>query len=167
MFLAAFTSRSWTVPHAPHCHSRTCSGLGPSFPPHAEHTCDVGSNRPMRRNWRPYSFALYSSIATNADQPASCTDFASRVPASPFTARSSTVTAWFSRMMAVESLWWKSRRASVTLACARAAFARPSPLSRLLGGPPPLRPRELPPPPPQEPRRGDLGAVVQHREMGE
>ena len=38
MFRAAFTSRSWTVPHAAHVHSRTASGLGPSFTPHAEHT---------------------------------------------------------------------------------------------------------------------------------
>jgi len=38
MFLAAFTSRSWTVPHAWHVHSRTLSGLGPSVTPHAEHT---------------------------------------------------------------------------------------------------------------------------------
>jgi len=40
-----------------------------------------------------------------------------------FTARSSTVTAWFSRMILVESLWWKSRRASATLA--RAGYLDP------------------------------------------
>ena len=28
MFLAAFTSRSWTVPQAAHCQVRTCSGFG-------------------------------------------------------------------------------------------------------------------------------------------
>ena len=38
MFFAAFTSLSWTVPHALHCHSRTWSGFGPSFTPHALHT---------------------------------------------------------------------------------------------------------------------------------
>ena len=47
MFLAALTSRSWTVPHSLHCHSRTCSGLGPSLTPHAEQTWLVGSNRPI------------------------------------------------------------------------------------------------------------------------
>ena len=41
MFWAAFTSRSCTVPHAAQVHSRTLSGLGPSFTPHAEHTWDV------------------------------------------------------------------------------------------------------------------------------
>ena len=71
----------------PHCHARTSSGFGPSLTPQAEQTCDVGSNRPTCRNSRPYSSALYSSIATNADQPASCTDFASRVRASPRTAQ--------------------------------------------------------------------------------
>src|SRR5690348_6337699 len=46
-FRAAFTSRSWAVPHAAQVHSRMQSGLGPSLTPHAEHTCDVGSNRPV------------------------------------------------------------------------------------------------------------------------
>src|SRR5512146_2792940 len=77
MFRAAFTSRSWTVPHAAHVHVLTCSGLGPSLAPHAEQTWLVGSNRPALRKSRPYSSALYSSMAVNADQPASCTDLAS------------------------------------------------------------------------------------------
>jgi hypothetical protein len=54
MFLAAFTSRSWTVPHAAHVQIRTLSGLGPSFTPQAEHTWPVGSNRPILANVRPY-----------------------------------------------------------------------------------------------------------------
>jgi hypothetical protein len=54
MFLAAFTSRSWTVPHAAQAHWRTPSGLGPSFTPHAEQTWLVGSNRPTLANARPY-----------------------------------------------------------------------------------------------------------------
>jgi hypothetical protein len=53
MFRAAFTSRSCTVPHAPQVHSRTLSGFGPSFIPHAEHTWDVGSNRPTFPKARP------------------------------------------------------------------------------------------------------------------
>ena len=62
MFFAAFTSRSWTVWHAAHVQVRTLSGLGPSLAPQAEQTWLVGSNRPILRNWRPYSAALYSSI---------------------------------------------------------------------------------------------------------
>ena len=51
--------------------------------PHAEHARGFGSNLPIRWNSRPYSRALYPSIAVNADQPASWTDLASRVRASP------------------------------------------------------------------------------------
>ena len=120
MFRAAFTSRSWTVPHAAHVHARTCSGLGPSLAPHALHTCEVGSNRPILRNSRPYSSALYASMAVNAAQPASCTDLANRVRAAPHRQ----VFHGHRLVLAddlVESLWWKSRRASATFACARAA----------------------------------------------
>ncbi|HEY5180646.1 MAG TPA: hypothetical protein VIJ07_12900, partial [Dermatophilaceae bacterium] len=46
-FRAALASRSWLAPHARHVHSRTPSGLGPSFTPQAEHTWLVGSNRPI------------------------------------------------------------------------------------------------------------------------
>ena len=101
MFLAAFTSRSCTMPHAAHVQMRTLSGLGPSLVPQAEHTWLVGSNRPARANVRPYLAALYSSMCTNADQPASCTDLASRVRPSPATHKSSTYTAWLSRMIRV------------------------------------------------------------------
>jgi hypothetical protein len=61
MFLAAFTSRSWTVPHAGHVHWRTPSGLGPSFTPHAEQTWLLGSNRPTLANARPY-WAAFSAM---------------------------------------------------------------------------------------------------------
>ena len=88
MFLAAFTSRSWTVPQAAHCQVRTCSGFGPSFTPHAEQSWDVGSNRPVFPNARPWRRALYSSICVNADQPASCTDLAGLVRPSPAAHRS-------------------------------------------------------------------------------
>jgi hypothetical protein len=47
-FFAAFTSRSWTVPQAAQVHSRTASGFGQSFTPHALHTWLVGSKRPIR-----------------------------------------------------------------------------------------------------------------------
>ena len=89
MFLAAFTSRSWTVPHAPHVHARTLSGFGPSVTPQAEHTWLVGSNRPIRANVRPYRAAFSSTSRSSCDQPASCTDRASRVRASPDTHKSS------------------------------------------------------------------------------
>ncbi len=135
--------------------------------PQAEHTWLVGSNRPILRKSRPYSRALYSSIAVNADQPASYTDLASRVRASPRTARSSTVTAWFSRMIFVDSLCWKSRRASATLACARATLTRALSLLRL---PCCLRDRSRCArvsffSTAQEPGSGDLRPVVQHRKM--
>ena len=58
MFLAAFTSRSCTVPHAAQAHSRTCSCFAPSLVPHAEHTWLVGSNRPIQANVRPYLLRL-------------------------------------------------------------------------------------------------------------
>ena len=54
MFLAAFTSRSWTVPQAAQAHWRTLSGFGPSLTPQAEQTWLVGSNRPTLANARPY-----------------------------------------------------------------------------------------------------------------
>src|SRR5205823_6852485 len=126
---AALTSRSSHAPHEGHCQARTWSGLLPSFTPQAEHVREVGTNRPIRWNSRPYSRALYSSMPTNDAHPASWTDLASRVRPSPRTARSSTATAWLSRISAVESWWWKSRRASATFACARATLTRA--LSRL------------------------------------
>jgi len=95
IFRAAFTFRSCTVLHQPHVHSRTLKNLGPSFAPHAEHTWLVGSNRPILTNQRPCRAALYSTMDMNADHPASCTDFASRVLARPRMHRSSTYTACY------------------------------------------------------------------------
>jgi hypothetical protein len=89
MFLAAFTSRSWPVPHATHVHWRTPSGFGPSLTPHAEQTWLVGSNRPTFANVRPYWADFSSMHRISWDQPASDTDLASRVRISPDTARSS------------------------------------------------------------------------------
>lgn len=89
MLIAAFTSRSWTAPHGQD-HFRTFNGIVSASAPQAEHSLDDGKNRPTFANCLPYSFALYSSMLTNADQPASWTLLASLVRASPFTARSST-----------------------------------------------------------------------------
>ena len=162
-------SRSSHVPHAGHCQMRTCSGLGPSLTPHTEQTCEVGSNRPMRWNSRPYSRALYSSMARTPTirhrgrtWPGGC----GRVPS---TARSSTATAWFSRISAVDSWWWNSRRASATRACALATLIRALPrflVPFCLRDRSPLALLEFLLGPAQEPRGGDLPAVGQDREVG-
>src|SRR5258705_10402780 len=65
-FLAAFTSRSWTVPHAAHVQVRTLSGLGPSLTPQAGHTWLGGSNPPILAKARPYPAGLYPSLAPQA-----------------------------------------------------------------------------------------------------
>jgi hypothetical protein len=73
-------------------------------------------------------------------------------------------------MMAVECSWWKSRRASVTLACARATLTRAFFLRLLpfcLRGQVPLRPLQPLLRAAQELGAGDFGAVVQDREMPE
>jgi hypothetical protein len=80
-------------------------GLGPSRCPQAEQICEDGKARSTLVRVRPYRDALYSSMVTNADQPASCTDFASLVRARPFTLRLSTLIAWFSRISFVDNLW--------------------------------------------------------------
>src|SRR5690606_11067187 len=115
MFLAALTSRSWTAPHR-QAHDRTFNGIDPATAPQAEHSLLLGNQRSIFTRVRPYRAALYSSMLTNADHPASCTLLASRVRARPFTHRPSTITAWLSRMIVVESLCVKSRRASATRA---------------------------------------------------
>ncbi len=89
MFTAALTSRSCTAPQT-QTHSRTCKGIDVAIAPHPEHNLEEGNQRSIRANVRPYSFALYSSMATNELHPASCTLLASLVRASPLTARSST-----------------------------------------------------------------------------
>ncbi len=100
MFLAAFRSRSWTVPHPAHAHWRTFSGLLPLLTRQVEHGPVDGTNRPIFPKDRPYLSALHSSMVTNADYPASWTDLAIGVRASPATHRSSAYTAWLSRMIA-------------------------------------------------------------------
>ena len=119
--IAALMSRSWTAPHR-QVHDRMASGFGLSTRPHDEHFCDVGANRSTFPKVRPPRAALYSNIAVNCDQPASWMDFARRVRPSPVTHRSSTYTAWLSRMIAVDSLCCQSRRLSATRAWARATL---------------------------------------------
>src|SRR5208337_3320279 len=79
------------------------------------------------------SSALSPGSPTNADHPASCTDLASRVRPSPATHKSSTYTAWLSRMIRVDSLCSQSRRASATRACTRATLTRALPRLLLPG----------------------------------
>src|SRR5690606_1260758 len=103
MLIAALTSRSWTAPHG-QAHSRTFSGIDSASAPQAEHSFELGNQRSIFTRVRPYRAALYSSMATNWPHPASCTLLPRRVRARPFKARSSTYTAWFSRINVVESL---------------------------------------------------------------
>ena len=131
MFLAAFTSRSCTVPHAAQVQARTLQRLRAVLDP-AGRAHLRGRLQPAGPGERPPVPARPCTPAsrTNADQPASCTDLASRVRPSPDTHRSSTYTAWLSRMMRVESLCSQSRRVSATRACTRATLIRA--LARLL-----------------------------------
>ena len=80
--------------------------------------CVWGTNRSTLAKVRPYD-SLVLQHAGEAGPPASCTDLASRVRPRPDTHRSSTYTAWLSRMIVVDSLWCQSRRGSATRACAR------------------------------------------------
>jgi hypothetical protein len=96
--------------------------LGLADGPHTEQARVDGNHRSTWAKVRPCRRALYSSIAVNVDQPASLTLRASRVRASPDTARSSTYTAWFSRTIVVDSLWSQSRRVFPTRAWQRATF---------------------------------------------
>jgi hypothetical protein len=89
MLIAALISRSCRAPQAAHVQARTPSGFGPSFTPHCEQVCDVGTNRPIWWNVRPWCSAFTASRRSSRDHPASCTDLASRVRASAETARSS------------------------------------------------------------------------------
>jgi hypothetical protein len=97
-FSAAFMSRSCVTPQPPQVHSRTCSDFRPEPSPQCEHVWDDGNHRPTFTTCRWYRSAFSSNSRTRVAQPASCTDFASLVRASPDTARSSTYTACLSRI---------------------------------------------------------------------
>ena len=102
---------------------------GRSLTPHAEHGPVDGTNRPILpkcgRTGRP------CTPACPRTRPAGVVHrFRQPVRPRPATHRSSTYTAWLSRMIRVDILWCKSRRVSATLACARATATRA--LSRLL-----------------------------------
>src|ERR1019366_4737975 len=90
MFLAAFTSRSCVTPHSRQVQDLTSRGFLPELNPHPEHSRLDGNQRLTltTAGWQRNAFS--SNNRTNIDQPASWTDFANRVRASPDTARSST-----------------------------------------------------------------------------
>ncbi|APA97175.1 hypothetical protein NS506_03119 [Nocardia seriolae] len=70
--------------------------------PHREHSWLEGKNRSTVPKYRLCRAAFSATIRVNIAHPASCTDFANLVRARPFTLRSSTNTAWLSRMIIVE-----------------------------------------------------------------
>lgn len=71
MFLAALMSRSWWVPHLGQSHWRMFNGFLPLLYPQVEQTWLDGYQRSMTVSWRPYHWALYSSIVRNCLQPVS------------------------------------------------------------------------------------------------
>ena len=71
--------------------------------PQAEHTWLVGSIPAGPGERAPVPGGLVLQSVRDAGQPASCTDLASLVRPSPATHKSSTYTAWVSRMIRVDS----------------------------------------------------------------
>src|ERR1035437_7789423 len=90
MFLAACTSRSWVMPHCVQVQDLTARGFIPELNPHPEHSRLEGNQRLTLTTARWQRNAFSCNNRTRLDQPASATDFANRVRASPDTARSST-----------------------------------------------------------------------------
>lgn len=108
MLLAAKTSLSCEAPHEEHVHRLTLRSKFAFTTPQVQSLLD-GSYLPIVSNDFPLQRALYSSIFLNENQPASPMDFASFLFCiNPFTLRSSTATAWFSRTSRVDNLWRKS-----------------------------------------------------------
>src|ERR1035437_6197708 len=90
MFFAAFTSRSCVTPHSRQVQDLTSRGFLPELNPHPEQSRLDGNQALTLATVRWQRSAFSSNNRTNIDQPASWTDFANRVRASPHTARSST-----------------------------------------------------------------------------
>jgi len=83
MFLAAFRSRSWVMPHSVQVQDLTSRGFFPELNPHPGHSRLEGNQRltPATLRWQRNAFS--SNNRTSVDQLASTTDFASRVRARP------------------------------------------------------------------------------------
>lgn len=78
MFFAAFTSRSWIIPHFGQVHSRTDKSFVPDHcAPQAEQSWLEGKNRSTATTCFPYHAALYSNCRRNSPQLASEIAFAS------------------------------------------------------------------------------------------
>jgi len=90
MFLAAFRSRLWVTPHSRQVQDLTSRGFFPELNPHTEHSWLEGNQRLTLTTLRWQRRAFSSKSRIRVDQPASWTDFASRVRARPDTGRSST-----------------------------------------------------------------------------
>jgi len=88
MFPAAFMSASWAAPHCGQVQDLTSRGLLAELNPYAGHSRLDGNQRLTLTTDRPARSAL--SCNSRIVQPASATDFASRVRARPDTARSGT-----------------------------------------------------------------------------
>ena len=68
-FLAALTSRSCTAPHAWHCQVRTLERLGAVLAPHVEQVGEVGVNRPILVERRPYCAGFLADQAQQLGPP--------------------------------------------------------------------------------------------------
>ena len=168
MFLAALTSRSWTVPQPARPFADAAAACRRPVARTREHIRVVGKNRPIFRERAAVPRGLVLQHGHEL-RPARVVDRLRQPGAArPSPHKSSTYTAWLSRMIVVESLCCQSRRASATLACALAtlttAFFRFAD-ALLLAGQVLLHPLELAAGAAQELRRGHLRAVGQHREM--
>ena len=123
MFLAAFTHGRGRRRTDRHVHSRTFSGFGPSLTPQAEQTCDVGSHRPMR--WKSRPTAPPCTQASHERRPSGVMHRLRQPrPRQPLHRQVLHVHRLAIADDLGESLWWKSRRASDTRACARATLTR-------------------------------------------
>src|SRR5665213_3399594 len=79
MFLAAFRSRSWVMPHCGQVQDLTARGFFPELTPHPEQSWLDGNQRLTLTTVRWQRSAFSSHNRTSVDQLASATDFASRV----------------------------------------------------------------------------------------
>ncbi len=103
---AAFTSRSWRLPHSGQTQSRTDSGIFATVCPHSEQRLLDGYQRSIPTSIRPHHCALYVNCRTNSDQPASLMDFArQRFFCRWLTASVSTAITCFSLINRVERTW--------------------------------------------------------------
>src|ERR1700744_4402213 len=110
MLFAARTSRSCRTPQLEHVQIRSERPRERLMTPQLHSLLD-GSKRPILMTVLPCHAALYSICRTNSYHEASAIDLDSlRFRCIPDTFKSSSATAWFSRMMRVESLCRKSVR---------------------------------------------------------